>query len=294
MKHVLGNRKAIAVFLLPALIIYLAVMVVPVVWSFVLTGMDGSPVLGFHWVGWENFTHFFRDPTALHALGFTIKYAVVLSVLQIVVAYLLAILYVFVLKRLSTFVRTMVFFPVVLPSVAISLLFSRLFAVAPQIGPVNSVLELFGANAVDWFATGDNAFIVIIIMDLWRTMGFYAVLLYAGLVEIPVEVLDAARVDGAGGVRLVRHIVLPASLPVLLSTVIFSLNNCLKVFDSILALNNGGPGTATTPLNLYMFQTSFLYSDYGYGSVLALLITVLCLAVTLLIFRSSRRDLTEG
>ena len=80
----------------------------------------------------------------------------------------------------------------------------------------------------------------------------------------------------------------------LLSSIIFSLNSAFKVFDSILALNNGGPGTATTPLNLYMFQTSFIYSDYGYGSTLAMLITVLCLSVTLLIFRSSRRDLTKA
>ena len=106
-------------------------------------------------------------------------------------------------------------------------------------------------------------------MDLWRTMGFYAVLLYAGLIEIPEEIIESARLDGASGFRLVRHIVLPLSLPVLLSSIIFSLNSAFKVFDSILALNNGGPGTATTPLNLYMFQTSFIYSDYGYGSTLA-------------------------
>ncbi|MDR1213300.1 MAG: sugar ABC transporter permease [Propionibacteriaceae bacterium] len=294
MRHVLGNKKVAAAFLGPALLVYIGVMVVPVIWSFVLTVMNGSPVLGFDWVGWDNFARFFRDPTARHALWFTIKYALVMSLGQVVLGYLMAILYVFVLKKLSTFVRTMVFFPVVLPSVAISLLFSRLFAVAPQLGPVNSLLQAIGIEPVDWFATGSAAFVVIVIMDLWRTVGFYAVLLFAGLVEIPDEVIDSARVDGAGGLRLIRHIVLPMSLPVLLSTIIFSLNNCLKVFDSILALNNGGPGTATTPLNLYMFQTSFLYSNYGYGSVLALVITVLCLTVTLLIFRSSRRDLTES
>ena len=200
----------------------------------------------------------------------------------------------FVLRKSSTFVRTMVFFPVVLPTVAVSLLFARMFQVAPQVGPVNALLGVFGIAPVDWFDSGAHAFVVIVVMDLWRTMGFYAVLLYAGLIEVPEEIIESARLDGASGFRLVRHIVLPLSLPVLLSSLIFSLNSAFKVFDSILALNNGGPGTATTPLNLYMFQTSFIYSDYGYGSTLALLITVLCLSVTLLIFRSSRRDLTKA
>jgi multiple sugar transport system permease protein/raffinose/stachyose/melibiose transport system permease protein len=84
------------------------------------------------------------------------------------------------------------------------------------------------------------------------------------------------------------------SLPIVIASLIFGLNADLKVFDTILALNNGGPGTATTPLNLYMYQTSFTYSDYGYGSTIALLITVLCLAATLLVFRSSRRNLANG
>jgi multiple sugar transport system permease protein/raffinose/stachyose/melibiose transport system permease protein len=159
---------------------------------------------------------------------------------------------------------------------------------------VNSVLHLFGMAPVDWFATGTNAFVVIIVMDLWRSAGFYAVLLYAGLVDIPGDVIESARMDGAGGLRLVRHIVLPLSKPILIASIIFAINANLKVFDTILALNNGGPGTATTPLNLYMFQTSFLYSDYGYGSTIAMLITVLGLIGTVLVFRSSRRNVERA
>src|SRR5690606_35927029 len=98
------------------------------------------------------------------------------------------------------------------------------------------------------------------------------------------------RLDGATGWSLVRHIVLPLSLPVLLSAIIFSINGTLKVFDSIIALTNGGPGNATSPLTLYMFQTSFSYGEYGYGSTIALLLTMICLVVTVFIFRSSRRD----
>jgi multiple sugar transport system permease protein/raffinose/stachyose/melibiose transport system permease protein len=293
MRHILSNRRAIVAFLAPALVVYIGVIVVPVVWSLVYSFYKGTPALGFHFVGVSNFKQLWTDPVVRHSLWFTIKYAGVLLILQIVFGYLLALFYIFVLRRLSTLIRTLVFFPVVLPTVAVSLLFNKLFAIAPQVGPVNSVLHAFGGQPVDWFSTGTGAFFVIVVMDLWRSAGFYAVLLYAGLVEIPGDVIESARMDGASGWRLVRHIVLPLSKPVLIASIIFGLNANLKVFDSILALNNGGPGTATTPLNLYMFQTSFLYSDYGFGSTIAMLITVLCLAATLLVFRSSRRNV-EG
>jgi multiple sugar transport system permease protein/raffinose/stachyose/melibiose transport system permease protein len=79
-----------------------------------------------------------------------------------------------------------------------------------------------------------------------------------------------------------------------MSSLIFSINGTLKAFDSIVALTNGGPGNDTTPLTLYMFQTSFTYGDYGYGSTIAVLLTVVCLLVSLVVFRVSRRDLTEG
>jgi multiple sugar transport system permease protein/raffinose/stachyose/melibiose transport system permease protein len=121
-------------------------------------------------------------------------------------------------------------------------------------------------------------------------MGFYAVLLYAGLIDIPETTIEAARIDGATGFRLARHIVIPLSFPVLLSAIIFSINGTLKVFDSILALTNGGPGNATTPLTLYMFNTSFSYGEYGYGAAIALLLTVICLIVTVTLYRWSRAD----
>jgi multiple sugar transport system permease protein/raffinose/stachyose/melibiose transport system permease protein len=120
------------------------------------------------------------------------------------------------------------------------------------------------------------------------------VLLYSGLIDIPGEILEAARIDGARGWRLVRSVVLPLSLPILVSSIIFSLNASFKVFDTIVALTNGGPGYQTTPITLLMFQTSFFYSSFGYGSSMAILISVMCLSVTLFIFRYSRRDVTVG
>lgn len=294
MRSVLGDRRAIAVLLGPALLVYTLVMLVPMGWSLGYTFFTGNVIQGFSFAGFGNFTKLWHDQEAHQALWFTLKYAVVVTAGQVLCGYLLALLYVFVLRRSSAVVRTLVFFPVILPTVAVALMFQKLFAVAPQNGLANIAVQALGLHHGDWFASSSGAFLIVVIMDVWRSMGFYGVLIYAGLLDIPEETLESARLDGATGWRLVSHIVVPLSWPVLLSSIVFSINGTLKVFDSVLALTNGGPGSATTPLTLYMFRTAFNYGDYGYGSTIASLLTVVCLGVTLIIFRFSRRDLTKG
>lgn len=294
MRSVLGDKRAIAILLGPALLVYTLIILVPIIWSLGYTFFQGSIVSGFTFDGVANFVKFFQDPDALTAVLFTVKYAVVVTVGQVAIGYGFALLYQFFLKRGSAIVRTLVFFPVVLPTVAVSLLFQQFFQIAPTTGPVNGALSALGLGQVDWFANANSAFWVIIAMDIWRSMGFYAVLLYAGIVDVPDDIIESARIDGASGWRLIRYIVLPLSLPVLLSSVIFSINGTLKVFDSVLALTNGGPGNGTTPLTLYMFKTAFTYGDYGYGSTIAFMLTLLCLIVTIFVFRAQRRDLTKG
>jgi multiple sugar transport system permease protein/raffinose/stachyose/melibiose transport system permease protein len=294
MHRVLGDRRAVLILIGPALLVYSLIMLVPMVWSLGYSFTKGNTIDGFTGNGLDNFQRLFTDPAVREALTFTLKYAAVVTVGQVLTGYLLALLYVFFLKKSSALIRTLAFFPVVLPTVAVGLLFQKFFQVAPQTGPVNSLLNMAGLESVDFFGSAGNAFWVLVVMDVWRSMGFYAVLLFAGLVDIPEEVLESARLDGASGLRLIRHIVVPLSFPVLMSSLIFSVNGTLKVFDSIAALTNGGPGNDTSPLTLYMFQTSFTYSDYGYGSTVAFLLTVVCLLVTLVVFRLSRRDLTKG
>jgi raffinose/stachyose/melibiose transport system permease protein len=292
MKSVLGDRKAIVILLGPALLVYTLIMLVPVVWSFVYTFFTGDPLSGFTFVGGKNFAHLLNDPQIWSAFGFTLKYALLMTVLQVGLGYGLALIYNFILKRSSTLIRTLVFFPVVVPTVAIAILFQKLFQSAPSDGVINNLLTEIGLGRVDWLGSGATAFVVIIIMDVWRSMGFYAVLIFSGLLDIPEELLESARIDGARGFKLFRHIILPLSLPILTASIIFSINGTIKVFDSVYALTLGGPGTSTTPLTLYMYAEAFQYSDYGYGSTIALLLTVMCLIVTIFIFRSSRRDIT--
>lgn len=293
MKRVLGDPRAILLLLGPAFLVYTAAMLIPVFWSTGYTFFEGNAISGFEFAGLSNFQAIVTDSRTHEALWFTLQYAVVVTVGQVVVGYGLAVLYFFYLKRASAVIRTLFFFPIVLPTVAVALLFQQLFAIAPRPGVVNEALMFFGFDAVDWFGNPGTAFFVIALMDIWRSMGFYGVLLYSGLIDIPEEMIESARIDGAAAWKLVRYMVIPMSLPVLVSAIIFSINGTLKVFDSIMALTGGGPGTSTTPLTLHMFDTAFASGQYGYGSTIALLLSIVCLLVTLVIFRSIKSDVTK-
>lgn len=294
MDAILRDRRAALVFVGPALLVYTVVLLGPIVWSLVYTFFSGNVIEGFKYVGLHNFQTLFHDQYFWQALKFTLKYAVVVTVLQVGAGLLLALLYVFHLRRGSALVRTLIFFPVVVPTVAIAQMFAKLFAIAPQYGLVNSLLHAVGMNGSvqDWLANGSSAFFVLVLMDVWRSMGFYAVLLYAGLVDIPEDVIESARLDGASGFRLLRHILFPFLSPVLFAALIFSINGTLKVFDSVVALTNGGPGQATTPLTLYMYNNAFTYGEYGYASTIATALALMCLFITIGIFGFARRDVT--
>jgi ABC-type sugar transport system permease subunit len=291
---ILRDRRAIVLFVGPALLVYTLVLLGPIIWSLVYTFFSGNVIEGFTYVGLQNFGTLIHDQAFWQAFRFTVKYALATTVLQVSAGLLLSLLFVFYLQRGSALVRTLVFFPVVLPTVAVAQLFAKIFAIAPQYGLVNSVLHAVGMNGAikDWVGTGSSAFWVLLIMELWRSIGFYAVLLYAGLVDVPFELIESARLDGASGYRLVRHIVLPLLGPVLFSALIFSINGTLKVFDIVVALTHGGPGQATTPLTLYMFNNAFSYGQYGYASAVATALSMMCLIVTLAVFGFARRDVT--
>jgi len=292
MDKVLGDRRAIVVFITPALLLYSVIMLIPIVWSTGYTFVEGNPISGFEPVGVDNYVRLVGDPAFWQATLFSVKYAVVVTIAQVAAGLGLSLLYVFFLKKSSALVRTLVFFPIVLPTAAVAQMFVKLFELVPQRGPVNSFVEWMGLDAVNWLGQPDTAFLILVVMDVWRSMGFYAVLLYAGLVTIPDDVIEAGRLDGAHHWTLVRHIILPFLLPVLLSALIFSINGSLKVFDSVFALTDGGPNGATTPLTLAMFRTSFSYMEYGYGSTIAMALTLLSLIVTVAIFRGARKDVT--
>lgn len=295
MKNVLSNRFAITVFLGPALLLYTIILLIPLGWALGFTVFKGSPISGFEFVGLNNYIRLLSDKAVWEAFWFGIKYAAVVSGGQVLLGLILSLIYVFYLQDGGAWIRTLVFFPVVLPTVAVAQIFSKLFAIAPQYGLINSLLAALGLESFvqAWLGQGDTAFWVIVIMDIWRAMGFYAILLYAGVIDIPSELIEAARIDGATDSQVARKVVIPLLRPILVSAIVFSLNGTLKVFDTILALTNGGPGTATSPLTIYFYKVAFSFGQYGYGSTIAVLLAIMSLVVTLMVFALSRRSEVE-
>ena len=282
MESVLRNRKAIALFVLPAVLIYLLSVFVPIGWSVAYSLFSGMPGISFKFIGLWNYAKMWTDRLFLGPFWMNLQYVAIVVVGQVGLGLLLSLLFMFGVRTYKTTVRTLVFFPVVLPVVAVAQLFSKLFEITPTNGLVNSLLVLLGLKGLvqPWLGQNTTAFLVLCSMDTWTAMGFYAIIFYAALMDVPREIIEAARIDGAGGASLLRDILLPALRPITITCLVFSFTGTLKVFESALALTRGGPGTATKTLSMYMYDTSFLYSQYGYGSAIAVFIFAECILLS--------------
>jgi raffinose/stachyose/melibiose transport system permease protein len=285
MESVLRNRKAIAVFVLPAVLVYLFSVFVPIAWSAAYSLYSGMPGVRFKFIGLWNYAKMWTDRLFLGPFWMNLEYVAIVVTGQVGLGLLLSLLFMFGVRKYKTTVRTLVFFPVVLPVVAVAQLFSKIFEITPTNGLFNSLLVLVGLKGLvrPWLGQNTTAFLALCSMDTWTAMGFYGIIFYAALMDVPREIIEAARIDGAGGARLLREILLPALRPITITCLVFSFTGTLKVFESALALTRGGPGTATKTLSMYMYDTSFLYSQYGYGSAIAVFIFIECILISALL-----------
>ena len=292
MKKVLGNKKAIALFVIPALILYTIIVALPVVWSFYYSMYSGSPGLKWKFVGLLNYAKLFKDKNFLDALAVNLKYIGFTMLGQVGGGLLMALMFRFWLRRGKNIVRTIVFFPTVLPTVAVGQLFAKIYEIQPNYGLLNSFLSAIGLDSLvqPWIGQASTALPALILMDIWTGIGFHSVILYGALLDIPDDIVEAARIDGAGGWSLFKNILGPLLKPMIITSAVFSFSGTVKMFESSLALTNGGPGTATRSLSMYMYSVSFTYNKVGYGSVIAIFIFLLCIAGSAVINLFDRKD----
>ncbi|WP_130837633.1 carbohydrate ABC transporter permease [Lachnoclostridium sp. Marseille-P6806] len=279
MKKVLGNKKAIALFVLPPLILYSIIVVLPVLWSFYYSLYSGTPGLKWKFSGLGNYLKLFRDRNFLEALAVNLKYIGFTMLGQVGGGLLMALLFRFWLKKYKNIIRTIIFFPTVLPTVAVGQLFAKIYEIQPNYGLLNSLLSRIGLQQLvqPWIGQASTALPALIIMDIWTGIGFHSIILYGALLDIPGDIIEAGRIDGCSSWQLFRSILAPLLRPMLISSAVFSFSGTVKMFESALALTNGGPGTATRSLSMYMYSVSFTYNKAGYGSVIAIFIFLLCI-----------------
>ena len=283
MNKVLGNKKAISLFVVPALIVYTIIVMVPVIWSLYYSFFSGSPGLQWEFAGFDNYARLFRDKNFLNALTVNCKY---------VLGLLLSLMFKFWLRRCKTIVRTLVFFPVVLPTVAVGQLFAKIYEIQPNYGLLNSLLDSLGfTNLVQpWIGQSSTALWALCVMDIWVAMGFYSVIFYGALLDISDDILEAARIDGCGGWQLFKNILLPLLRPMVITSLVFSFSGTVKMFESAMALTKGGPGSATKSLSMYMYDVAFTYNKVGYASVIAIVIFLICVVGSLVINKFDVKD----
>lgn len=232
MKRVLANKKAIALFVVPGFVLYTILVIVPVIWSLYYSLFSGSPGLQWEFVGFDNYVKLFHDKNFLNSLAVNAKYISVVMIGQVGLGLLLALMFRFWLKRCKTIVRTLVFFPVVLPTVAVGQLFAKIYEIQPNYGLLNSFLDAVGlSNLVQpWIGQESTALWALCVMDIWVAMGFYSVIFYGALLDIPEDILEAARIDGAGSFQMFKSILLPLLRPMIITSLVFSFfRNCKDV-----------------------------------------------------------------
>ena len=279
MNQVLRDKKAIFAFVAPGFILYALLVILPIVWSGYYSFFDGTAGMkSWAFAGLKNYGKLFTDKNFLNALSVNMRYVLMVTAGQVFFGLLMALIFKFWVKKFGALVRTIVFFPVVLPTVAVAQLFAKIYEIQPHYGLLNSVLAGVGLESwvQPWIGKSATALGSLAAMDIWVAIGFYSVIIYGALLDISGEILEAAQIDGCNAFQLFRYILAPLLRPILVTCVIFSFTGTVKMFESALALTGGGPGTATRSLSMYMYDTAFTYMKTGYGSTIALVIFLIC------------------
>lgn len=293
MKSTLQNRKAWLLFLLPSLILFIFTVIFPIIRSAYFGFFDWDGVTPMQFVGFSNYKKLFSDFYFRNAFWNNLIYLLINLIGQIGVALILSLLLTKVVRG-SNFFKTVYFAPTILSGVAVSQAFQKFYATEP-LGVFNAILKGLGLETyiTPWLGTAQTALVSVAIIECYKNMGLYLVIIYSGLMAIPPDVTESARMDGAKGFKLFWYIKLPYIREVLAVAIIMAVNGLLKAFDIPFITTNGGPGSSTELLTTYMYKTAFSSTRYGYGSAIAVFIaleSILAVCILRKIFTKPEED----
>ena len=274
-------REAIAgyLFILPTLLSFLVFFLIPTISGFGMSFFDWDFFSEPEYVGTENFAELSSDKLFLRTLRNTAIFAVSATSLNVGLGMFIAIGINSIKWRwLKAFLRTAYFIPFVISTVVVALLFG--FLLQESTGVVNYYLSRLGIDRVPWLTSSIWAFRSIVLIDVWKHVGFFTLIFLAGLQGIPSELYEAAVVDGAGRrVRLTR-ITIPLLTPSLFFSLVIALIGAFQVFESMYVLTNGGPGDATRTVVMLLYREAFGSFNMGYAASMAVVLFVIILALT--------------
>jgi multiple sugar transport system permease protein len=272
----------------PAVIWRLAVAIYPFLNTVFQSFTNSSPLAGTpRFIGLDNYFRIFRDPVVLQSLSFTFIFTVASTVIQLVYAMGIALL----LNRAFRgrgFVRAINLLPWAMPAIVIATASQWMFN--SQYGMIDDLIMRVLPFRPIWLASPALARIAVILVDVWKNAPWASLILLAGLQNVPREIYEAARVDGASSWRTFHTVVLPLLMPLIFTVLIFITTARVLTFDVVYGLTQGGPGDATTVLSYQIYQLAFTGLYYGYGSALAVFTFVVVALLSLILFVLMRRS----
>ena len=288
-----SDGKAISLMVLPGLLLILFAMFFPVILSVYFGTTDWHGMGAATPVGLANFKEIFtHDPTFVRSLTNTLCLAAVTILFQNPLALLLCIM-VLKARRGERAFRSIYFIPTIISVVVTTKLWVHVFN--SNYGLLGKLLTLIGLGSlkIDWLSNVHTALWSVIVIVIWQGFGWALLFYYSGLVGIPKELQEAARIDGASGVRLYTRIILPLMAPVIRATVIIALISCLKQMETVWLSTNGAPGDYTQVLANYIYAKAFAFGQYGYACALSVVFVLVCVAGTLVLNAVTRKDVGE-
>ena len=283
-----GDRRPGLPWILPALIVSVGLLYYCIGYTGFISTLDwdgASPEQTG--VGAENFVHMAQDPVFWGAIWHTVVFFVLTFSIQVGLGMAFACL-LHSRVHLRTFYKVLIFIPVVLATATTAPAFRQIFA--PD-GALNGVLSALGLGGLTqaWLANGTTALLIVIFVQVWQSTGVVFVLYYAAIGQIEPEIIEAARLDGAGDLRIIRSLVWPGVRGTTIAIAILSAIGSLKTFDIPYLITQGGPSYATEFLGTQIYRVSVALSQVGYGAALSIVLLVLAITTAIIINAGGRR-----
>jgi multiple sugar transport system permease protein len=283
-------------FLTPAMAYLLFAFALPIVYNVMLSFEQTSPatIANFTapFAGLDNYRYVFNDPTSRTAIAHTLEFTVLSLLFQFIIGFSLALL--FSLRfRGRTLARSLIIVPWLLPLIVTGVIFRFMFQA--EGGAVNQLLASLGLidDPTQWLNDPHLALWTIIIANIWLGIPFFTLLLFSALQDVPMEVREAAIIDGAGPWQRLRLIIVPIILPVIEVTLLLGFVFTVKVFDLVIGLTGGGPANSTQLITTWSYNLSFQQFSFGQGAALnnvLLVLALICAPLYLWLSRNSLRS----
>jgi multiple sugar transport system permease protein len=277
-----AHPLATAGFLTPGLGLLALFVVVPLLLTAWISLHSGSMAMSYsqlQWVGLHNYTIIFQQSTFRTALINVFLYSAANIVIILPLAVLLGVFLQQTRIRAKNVLRTVLFLPYMIPTVAVAIVWGYLYE--PQYGPINQILGWMHIPAQDWLGSINEAMISLVILNVWQTLGYYVVIVVAGLTEIPQEYYEAAAIDGASWFQQQLYVTLPLLNRSLAFVFVILTINTLQIFDPVYVLTQGSPVNSTDVVAYQMYVTAFNYGQAGLASAMAMVLLAVVLLLSL-------------